>query len=295
MALRLTLDLFSGRPNPSFILDGLEARELIGRLTRSRRRARSAAPRPPAGTLGYRGILIEQVETRTDRRVPRAFRLAAGHIYTGEAAFPATDPFVEEYICGAGGPIRLLPDGPAISGRCLEEIDRFRHLLGRHRRRRQPRPHHGPHRCDCAPLWEPSWWNDAGQVQFNNNCYNYATDYRSDTYAQPGRAAGAMYQQIVCADVRAGAVADKLVAAPNARNRCPREGHLVALVVGPGWDFHWYRKGRDGRWTHKPGGTEATDVDNSGNPITDPRTADRGSYTDFCTFMVVMHGHVKLR
>jgi hypothetical protein len=35
-------------------------------------------------------------------------------------------------------------------------------------------------------------------------------------------------------------------------------------------------------------------VDNSGMLIIDPRTADRGPYTDVCTFMVVMHGHIKI-
>jgi hypothetical protein len=104
-----------------------------------------------------------------------------------------------------------------------------------------------------------------------------------------------MYNAITCPQVRAGAVADALIASPAANNKCPKEGHLVALVVGPNWDFHWYRKGRNGYWTHKPGGTQATQVDNSGNLIPDPRTADRGNYTDFCTFMVVMHGHVKIR
>jgi hypothetical protein len=89
-------------------------------------------------------------------------------------------------------------------------------------------------------------------------------------------------------------VADDLIATPAANNRCPREGHLVALVIAPGIDFDWYRKGRNGYWTHKPGGTQATNVDNSGHLIPDPRTADRGPYTDFCTFMVVMHGHIKI-
>jgi len=35
-------------------------------------------------------------------------------------------------------------------------------------------------------------------------------------------------------------------------------------------------------------------VDNSGHLIPDPRTADRGPYTNFCTFMVVKHGHIKI-
>jgi len=70
--------------------------------------------------------------------------------------------------------------------------------------------------------------------------------------------------------------------------------HLVALVISPGHDYHWYRKGRAGYWTHKVGNSPATDVDNSGHLIPDPRTADRGSYNIFCTFMVVMHGHIKI-
>lgn len=37
-----------------------------------------------------------------------------------------------------------------------------------------------------------------------------------------------------------------------ANNRCPKEGHLVALVIWPTVDFHWYRKGRNGYWSHKP-------------------------------------------
>jgi len=121
------------------------------------------------------------------------------------------------------------------------------------------------------------------------------TDYRTDTFAQPGLAAGAMYTTFTCPAVRTAVIADDLLDQPGANNRCPKEGHLVALVIAAGIDFHWYRKGRNGLWTHKPGGTPVTNLDNSGGTIPDPRTADRGMYTDFCTFMVVMHGHIKIR
>ena len=131
--------------------------------------------------------------------------------------------------------------------------------------------------------------------QWSNNCYNYATNYRTDTFAQPGLAAGQMYASLSCPDVRKAAIADELIDAPDADNACPKEGHLVALVVAPGFDFHWYRKGRNGRWSHKPGSTPVIAVDNSNQIILDPRNADRGPYTDFCTFMVVMHGHIKIR
>jgi hypothetical protein len=104
-----------------------------------------------------------------------------------------------------------------------------------------------------------------------------------------------MYTQLTCASVRPAAVADGLIARPSANNRCPGEGHLVALVIAPGIDFHWYRKGRNGYWSHKPGSTPVINLDNSNHLIPDPRTADRGMYTQFCTFMVVMHGHIKIR
>jgi hypothetical protein len=104
-----------------------------------------------------------------------------------------------------------------------------------------------------------------------------------------------MYASVTGPDVRAAAIADSLIDAPKANNHCPGEGHLVALVIAPNYDFHWYRKGRTGRWSHKPGSTPVIDVDNSNAPIVDPRTADRGMYTQFTTFMVVMHGHIKIK
>ena len=81
-----------------------------------------------------------------------------------------------------------------------------------------------------------------------------------------------MYAAITGPDVRNAAIADGLINNPSANNKCPGEGHLVALVIAPGFDFHWYRKGRTGRWSHKPGSTPVIDVDNSNAIIADPRT-----------------------
>lgn len=148
----------------------------------------------------------------------------------------------------------------------------------------------------CIPEYEPSVWNDADGVQYNNNCYNYACDMRTGTYAQPGRATGNQYASLNCQEVGAGAVSDGLVETDcddgcGCRDCC----HLVALVVWPGRDYHWYRRDRNGRWSHKLGGTPATDLDDSGNPITDPRTADRGPYTEFCGCYCVCDGKVTIQ
>jgi hypothetical protein len=138
----------------------------------------------------------------------------------------------------------------------------------------------------CIPEYQPASWNDGNGIQFNNNCYNYGCDLQTNTYAQPGRAHGIIVTQANlhdCIMVRQGAIADGLKPVDCDRGcGCEQCQHQVALVVSPGYDYHWYRKGRDGRWSHKMGPTPATNLDNSGNLIVDPRTADRGSYTIFC-------------
>jgi hypothetical protein len=307
MALRITIDVFSGRPNPTFTLDDDASKELLERLRPGKRLKKEEREAPPESVLGYRGIVVEQLRVPDPKVVGRAaltepgelpepalpptFRVVDGKLFGPKLAHVPSDPNVEDWICGSTGPIRLahLPD---------ELLEIIRQLIKDRIHLRFPWPGiKWPTKlsCRCAPLYEPTWWNDAGQRQYNNNCYNYGTNYRTDTFAQPGLGSGAMYASITCPEVRAAATRDDLIQSPKADNKCPKEGHLAALVVGPGWDFHWYRKGRNGLWTHKPGGTAVTNVDNSGNLITDPRTADRGGYTDFCTFFTVMHGHTKIR
>jgi hypothetical protein len=151
----------------------------------------------------------------------------------------------------------------------------------------------------CIPQYDPAAWNDNNGIQFNNNCYNYGCNIQTGTFAQPGRATGNMYTYpIDCAGVDHGAQSDGLKPIDCDRGcGCRDCCHKVALVVAPGLDFndfHWYRLGRDGRWSHKPGGTQATNLDNSNNPITDPRTADRGQYTQFCGCYCVRKGAVTI-
>jgi hypothetical protein len=297
MALRITIDLFSGRPNPVVTLDDSASEEVLERLRPVGRLEKEELEPPPESILGYRGVVVEQVGEPA-ARLPERFRVVDGKLFGRRLAHRPADPNVEDFLCGSTGPIRLIPLADDVMSRLREQIDQRRTIDWRKWPPKKPR---WPVRvkCRCAPLYEPDWWNDAasgGARQYSNNCYNYATDYRTDTFAQPGLASGQMYPfPISCAGVRPAAVRDDLIDNPGADNRCPEEGHLVALVVGPGFDFHWYRLGRNGLWTHKPGGTPVTNLDNSGALITDPRTADRDGYTDFCTFMTVMHGHVKIR
>lgn len=132
-----------------------------------------------------------------------------------------------------------------------------------------------------TPPFQPSKWNDDTTIRYNNNCYNYAANIRTDSFAQPGEASGKKYSQLNCSEVTRGAISDGL-SSKNCDEECGNNCHKVALVIWPGRDFHWYRLDGDGTWSHKPGSTPATNLDNSGNIITDPRNADRGLYTVFC-------------
>ena len=134
-------------------------------------------------------------------------------------------------------------------------------------------------------------WND-WNVQPYNNCYNFATDIRTDTFAQPGVGGGspAAYPPFDCLPDTSGAIADGLRPgvdlADLRRTSGLPQGHIAALLVWPGTDFHWARLEADGTWAHKPGNLPATNLDNSGQPITDPRIANFSPYY-FCGFFWV--------
>jgi hypothetical protein len=131
--------------------------------------------------------------------------------------------------------------------------------------------------------YNPGFWN-VPAVQPHNNCYNYARNWRTDTFAQPGRAHGAGTDTMSCPTVTTAAMADGLVERCHCLPESEWPRRLMALVIDPGWDYHWYRHQRGGFWGHKPGSTAARNVDNSSVVITDPETCDRGGYTDFCGY-----------
>src|ERR1700712_3932818 len=76
--LRVTADIFSGRPNPSWVLQGSAANEILQRLGRS--------PSSKAGLdtgfqgLGNRGLIVELLHDNLslDFGLPPTFRIAGG-------------------------------------------------------------------------------------------------------------------------------------------------------------------------------------------------------------------------
>ena len=288
MALRITADVFSGRPNPSFIVAGNEFEEIVARVAQMGPEASADASGSALPRLGYRGL---------DRRTGRQPNAPRGTGRPSESRTRVTSMI----SCSNTEPV-VAADGLAsapLGSYLAQEVARTRAeavqppaaaldeavaaaglvtAIG----------------CERAPINEPDWWNDGQIRQLNNNCYNYATNHRTDSYAQPGRSASLPITAYIGRVIKALAMEDGLIDAPNHANACPAEGHLVALVAAPGADFHWYRKERNGFWAHKAGFLPVTSLDNAGRLITDPRSADRGPYSDFVGFMVVRHGHIKL-
>ncbi|XP_052764374.1 uncharacterized protein LOC128206139 isoform X1 [Mya arenaria] len=150
--------------------------------------------------------------------------------------------------------------------------------------------------------FDPLKWNKYF-VKDHNNCYNYANNKITDTFAQPGRAGSCeIGTHPTGNDFKRAALCDGLKEILTPRDvPVPDSGwNLVALVFWPPkpgsmlFDFHWYRLDGNSRWSHKPGRTVATNVDDSKKAIRDPRTADRGPYTEFVAFLETRQDKVLL-
>lgn len=145
-----------------------------------------------------------------------------------------------------------------------------------------------------SPPYEPDRWNK-DPVKSSTNCYAYAAndpDGHPPGKPQPGQHCGHPATEVSCAEDSRAAQCDGMIAAPDPPP--PKPGYYpVALVADPGVDYHWYRLDSNGKWSHKPGSTNATNVDASGNLITDPKAAnmdysDRGGPNyKFCGYFYV--------
>lgn len=292
MSAVVTMNIFSGRPNPRWIVEDDAVSELRERLSRQPEPTLAA----PAGNvvgLGYRGL-----EVRFDDS-PEPL-----HIHGGVVATPAASPNlvdakreVERFLIGT------MPDPDRAAGLAMtsDVFGLVREAVEKDLSEGILVPKIPPivfpvcpkNVAACAPPYEPAMWNFV-PTQPNNNCYNYANDRVTNTFAQPGKYHGAMYTQLTCASVQPAAIADGLVAAANFTTAIA-DGFYVALVIWPNVDFHWYRQDKAGCWSHKPGGTAARNTDESGKIIQDPKTCNRGNYTQFCSYMITRPCKVRIK
>lgn len=293
--LKVTLDVFSGRPNPSWILAETEAQEILKEINNNR--AMVAEVNSGYQGLGYRGITLEILsdDATETANLPNLFQIANGaSLYESKGL-----ELAERLISGmSNDELRVSALGSfsdfdeTLRRQLLDHLGTFPKLasLGE--------PDSSSAMSDDMTIasavcriersaFNPNFWNNPAH-QSRNNCYNYAVNRRTDTFAQPGRATGTYPYPMDCASVRAAALSDGAHKRYDCLPESEKPRYLIALVVAPGVDYHWYRSQKEGFWGHKPGGTPAKNVDNSGNLITNPETCDRTSgwpsYTQFCGY-----------
>jgi hypothetical protein len=296
--LRIEVDIFSGRPNPVWVVTDAEVtKEFLGAVAETR----GAAAKQGAGFtgLGFREVRVDLIGDDEPRRrgLTKQFALASTAVKNLKASLVLARRLIEGMPVSSNIQLvehTITPLSPKLRDMVLERFARFEAEPPRLRPRKPPPSPPNPLRttvkdpkCDKCQYevsqFNPAFWNNPA-VQPHNNCYNYARNWRTDTFAQPGRAHGAQTGTMACANVTTAAMADGL------RKRCdclpqseyPRR--LMALVIDPGFDYHWYRHQRGGFWGHKPGKTAARNVDNSNVVIVNPETCNRGGYTDFCGY-----------
>lgn len=285
--LRITLDAFSGRENPSLIVDGQEARDLLQELSQN---SGILAP-VDAGYqgLGFRGVIIEPTDDTVGQRynLPPICKIAGGVSANEAKAQEIAERLITKVI--GGGPRDAIAFSPSFE----------KDLLGLLRQTPttdfDTAPDESAPQAAAAPAvtcqielgaFNPGFWNDPNHIT-KNNCYNYASNKRTDTFAQPGRGSGHMYTALTCPAVTAAAISDGLHHRFDCFPDSEKPRWLVAMVVAPGYDYHWYRKQKEGFWGHKPGGTAARNTDNNGAVIYNPETCARAPYTDFCGYFYV--------
>ena len=139
--------------------------------------------------------------------------------------------------------------------------------------------------------WDFSYWNSPNSIQYSNNCYCYAANNQTNSFAQPGRRTNTGLGSLppgsapTVTNVWNGALGDGF------KNQCNGQRLRVCFVIWPGNDYHWYRLnflgGGGQRWCHKRGTFPVSNKDQNGNFITEPKTSARWNYNVFGKYMFV--------
>jgi hypothetical protein len=307
--LEVELDIFSGMPNPTWLLPEESEGSLYELLSADAGQISPVAAIEDNLGLGYRGLIVRRIKTddgvwdqaqaargepfpnefRVGPRLARGDSVAEWLLTTAERRDVRLDDELMEVVSRG---VVLVPtlDGPKepteeFDPEAVEEAEVAVDV---------PRePDVGEHE---------TWWAcgsnyfSANAHLFNhpdhitrNNCYCFASNHMPDIrYALPGKRGGAPATSITCDGVIAGLMADGWTPG------CQQNSLTIALVVWPHYDYHFYRLVTGGPfwwWGHKPGGTKAKYTDDCGHPIYQymgkgyaPNNICRGAYVDFCDY-----------
>jgi hypothetical protein len=315
--LEVELDIFSGMPNPAWLLSEKEEKELIDRITSEPEQISPVHTLDEQFSLGYRGLIVREIKTdegiwsktqvASEHPLPNEFRVgskpatqapAAGWLLqTSEQThkYSQVTDYLREVATGGVALVQSSRDvvDPTTFTVPSVQDSRFPTIAGEG----ADMPRGGEVSAEGAIWWacgsnyisaNADFFNDPAHVG-RNNCYCFASNHRADVrYALPGRRGGHPATSITCSGVAAGLYADGW------KDGCQQNGLTIVLVIWPNMDYHFYRLVTLNPywwWGHKPGGTPAKYTDDCGHGIYQfngrgyaPNNCCRGNYTDFCGY-----------
>lgn len=322
--LQVELDIFSGNPNPKWVLADREEQELIDRLTAEPEQVSPAYTVEEQFGLGYRGLIVRHIKSTNtgawEKRspdlvelVPSEFRVGSKRARAASAAdyllqntarrHPVVD---DEILRVASSGIQHRSSAEVIDPTGLEQPPDSESPGSTHSepgqlteiiRHRPPVPLHqvGWNRCG-SNLFDPNarYFNQPSIMPYNN-CYCFASNHVANSRgARPGRRGGKPALWMNCGSVVDGLIADGW------KVGCQANTLTIALVIWYGYDYHFYRLVTGPPywwWAHKPGSTPARYYDDCEHALCrskegpfgwgfgpTPETCCRGFYHHFCGY-----------
>mmetsp|Transcript_16831 Transcript_16831/g.36201 ORF Transcript_16831/g.36201 Transcript_16831/m.36201 type:complete len:342 (-) Transcript_16831:366-1391(-) len=287
LKLEVEAQVFSGTENPILSLTEDSSHKLCSLMAA----ARTLKPVPTCRVLGFVGWKI----------------CPTGSTGNGQSCAQVRgEPGVDQFLLRQ---LQMSPKETRVSQEVLSHIEQELHRLhhgGDLRCKHQPASIIPDVNCSATIVgpddptkvkYDPQH-DDSGcfvKEQDNNNCYDYANDIVTNTFAQPGRGSGVCPPHTrpcvpnTCEDVKKAAVSDGLTwVGTELPSSLPAHGHYVSLHIWPKTNFHWLRMDGDKMWSHKPGGSAVRNVDNDGKTIHDPAKADVSPWSQHCGYMLAV-------
>ena len=199
---KVTVDLFSGRPNSSCIMADASADELLRQIAKERQ----VASKPEGGFdgLGFRGIRIDLLNDEKPDKLPPSFTIANGVARDQKASIFLARTIVDQmmrYEKFSMDIHKITPIDKNMQRIIMSSIDQYeisieeikKYIKFKHKIRTGSGIRVTVKDSDCKDCkyeeskFNPDFWNLDLNVRLNNNCYNYARNWKTNTFAQPRR------------------------------------------------------------------------------------------------------------
>jgi len=256
--LEVELDIFSGMPNPTWVLSRRQEGTLFELLKAEPNQISPVTISHTRLGLGYRGLIVRQIKTDDGvwdkamraRRAPfpdefrvgikTAKRDSAAHwlVKTASRQGARLRDEVQDVVSRGVAlvPVLRVPAGPTyrIYPKRIEEAEVAVDV--------PYKPGTKKHETwwACGSNYfraNASFFNDPAHVG-RNNCYCFASNHRADVrYALPGRRGGHPAVSITCGGVIDGLRADGW------KDGCQPNGLTIAMVIWPNYDYHFGSSG----------------------------------------------------